>query len=169
MKLFVDINTGTIRTSISSSPIRLLRLYRGNVLPLSLVLVDGSTIVTSDTIIDSISLQLAIAGFTRGAQPLVEQDEFTLAGEVATGSLDLSGDDLADYFTDIVPANTPQWMFKMEIQAVSASGSFRQTFYSGQAIIVREILPFNPITVQAITDNDGNVITDNEGGAITDN
>jgi hypothetical protein len=169
MKIFLDINTNVMRTSLGGAAIRLLRLYRGNVLPLEVVLMDGNQQVTSTILLDGVSLKLAIAGYTRGSEVLIEQDSFSLSGEIATGTVDLSADALTDYFDSFVPSNAAQWLFKMEIQAVNDAGSFRQTYYSGQIVICREVISFSVHAPQAITDNSGTSITDNGGTDVTTN
>jgi hypothetical protein len=169
MKIFLDINTGVMRSTLGGATIRLLRMYRGNVLPLDVVLMDGNQQVTSTILVDGINLKLGIAGYTRGSQPVVEQDSFSVTGEVATGVVDLTGSDLEDYFDTLVPASAAQWLFKMEIQVENSAGSFRQTYFNGQICIAREVLPVTTHTPQAITDNSGTPIEDNAGTPITSN
>ena len=170
MKLFIDINSGSLIRGLTGLGAPAPRFTQNDKFYLNIVFVDNGVAVTSAIVggnVVAIALKSALGGVS-----LISAGAYTTPdASTISVPIDLTSWDLADFFTNDVPASSNDWSLLFEVQVLALSGGYCQTYLQTPVLVSRDLNAFTSSGTPTgpITDNAGNAITDNAGNPITSN
>lgn len=172
MNLFLDINTGELRRTLSGPVLPILHFHQNDVLSLDITLTDGGAAVTTTELGSDKTLVVSLRAIPFTLTTLVSGGTPTIAIQVASVPFDLRSQEVADYLADYVAAAQRSSQVFFEIDIAKPNGSYRQTLHQSRVLLFRDlnaqataVIPDDAI----LHDEEGNVIVDEEGNQINAN
>jgi hypothetical protein len=139
MKLYIDIDTGECRRTLTGPKVASLVFYLRDILnPLQISFTQDGTIVTATVLAASAVMRLGLkAGI--GGSLLAGASTYTLNGDTAEVEFSLNTSELIAYFTSNVPPGAREGNFLFEVETTNAGGTERETRLQEVALVRRDV------------------------------
>jgi hypothetical protein len=139
MILYVDIDTGEVRRSLTGPVITGLVMYLRDILSLGIVYVQDGAAVTTTVLAGSAVQKIGLRAKPSDADLLALASTYSLAGDIATATFSLNTSELVDWFTDNLSTDVRESAFFLELEVSAADESTRQTYWQGTVMIRRDV------------------------------
>lgn len=139
MRLYVDIDTGEVRRSLTGPVITGLVLYLRDILSLGIVYVQDGAAVTSTVLAGSAVQKIGLRAKPASTDLLALASTYTLADPVATATFSLNTAELVAYFADNFSEDIREADFFLELEVSAADESTRQTYWQGRVVVRRDV------------------------------
>lgn len=137
--LYIDVNTGEVRTALNGAVAKRLKLYLRDLTPLKIAFHQNGTVITS-TVLESEAAGLKVGLRVKPGQGLLMAlaTSYAIASEEAAVILSLNTTEITDYF-NALPASQFEAEMTLEVEVTSADDSERVTYFQAPILVGREV------------------------------
>lgn len=137
--LYIDVNTGEVRTALNGAVAKRLKLFLRDLTPLRIAFHQNGAIVT-DAILESEAAGLKVGLRVKPGQGILMAlaTSYTIASEEAAVILSLNTTEITGYF-DALPASQIEAEMTLEVEVTSSDDSERVTYFQAPILVGREV------------------------------
>ena len=137
--LYIDVDTGKVSRTVGGAPLTGIKMFLADTITLHLGFVQDGVAITSTILANAATIKVGLRARPYAGDILALANTYTLAGEIATLTLDLNTLELTDYFDNEVEASTDAAIFLLEAEVTAADESTRQTYAQLRCTVAREV------------------------------
>ncbi len=140
--LYIDVNTGEARTSLSGPIRQRLKLFLNDKVPLRIAFVrDGVNITTTILESGNATMKVGIRAKPGQGSILSSVTSYTMDGSEAVAILPLDAAGILAHFADanLVPLTVNETTLMLEVEVANQAGTSRVTYYQKPCIVAREV------------------------------
>ena len=138
-RLYVDIDTGTIRTSRGRGPSDAIRWFLRDIMRLQVVFLQGEAEVTADVLASGAATMRLGLKNDPSNDLLASATSYSLTGQIATVNFSLNTEELIAYFSDYLSRSDGSASFRFEVEVTNVAGTERETHAQVGVLVVRDV------------------------------